>query len=102
MQRRSALPETDARNPSAWDCCEDGGRANPFSASILPEGRNNEKFLIILLILAVVTILVLRAAIVLIYGPNFGIYLKKPSPHGYVQQTVKFMDSQGIYSATDE
>lgn len=35
------------------------------------------------------------------YGPGFGIYISKPSPEKYVQQSVTFMDN-GIYAGTDE
>lgn len=61
-----------------------------------------KKIFKILAISAVIIILGLGLAFALIYGPNFGIYLKKPSPQEYVQQAVKFMDDQGIYSGTDE
>lgn len=56
----------------------------------------------ILLVSAVVIMLGLGLAFVLLYGPSFGIYLKKPSPQEYVQQAVKYMDNQGIYSDSDE
>lgn len=65
-------------------------------------GGKMKKIFKILLISAVVIMLGLGLAFTLIYGPNFGIYLKKPSPQEYVQQAVKFMDDQGIYSDTDE
>lgn len=55
-----------------------------------------------ILILLLVGVIGITVAFVLIYGPNFGIYLRKPSPQEYVQQAVKFMDNQGIYSDTDE
>lgn len=61
-----------------------------------------KKIFKILLILAAIIILGLGLAFLLIYGPNFGICLKKPSPQEYVGQAVKFMDNQGIYSAADE
>lgn len=56
----------------------------------------------IILILLLVIILGLGIAFLLIYGPNFGIYLKKPSPQKYVQQAVEYMDNLGIYSGSDE
>lgn len=61
-----------------------------------------KKAIKIILILAIVIIIGLGAAFVFIYGPNFGIYIKKPSAQEYVQQAVNFMDGQGIYSDTDE
>ena len=61
-----------------------------------------KKLLKALLILAILAILGLGLAFLLIYGPNFGIYLKKPSPQSYVEQAVKAMDSQGIYSDSTE
>lgn len=61
-----------------------------------------KKIIIKLAAAAVIIMLGLVLAFGFIYGPNFGIYLKKPSPQEYVQQAVKFMDSQGIYSDTDE
>ena len=38
----------------------------------------------ILIIAAILLVLVLGLAFVYIYGPNFGIYIKKPSPQEYV------------------
>lgn len=61
-----------------------------------------KKAIKIILISVLLIVIGLGAAFVFLYGPNFGIYIKKPSAQEYVQQAVKFMDSQGIYSETDE
>lgn len=52
-------------------------------------------FLIIAAILAAVAALVLR------YGPSFGIYLIPPTPEEYVRQALSFAD-QGIYARGEE
>ena len=61
-----------------------------------------KKILKILIIALILLVLVLGLAFVYIYGPSFGIYIKKPSPQEYVEKAVQFMDSQGIYSDSDE
>lgn len=61
-----------------------------------------KKLLKALLTIVLLLVLCLVFAFVLLYGPNFGIYLKKPDPQQYVQQAVKYMDTQGIYSDTGE
>ena len=61
-----------------------------------------KKIFKIILIFSAIVILGFSAAFVLIYGPSFGIYLKKPSPQEYVSQAVKYMDNLGIYSSSDE
>ena len=52
-------------------------------------------FLIIAAILAAVAALVLR------YGPSFGIYLIPPTPEKYVRQALSFAD-RGIYAGGGE
>lgn len=61
-----------------------------------------KKTLIRLLITAAIIIFAAVLAFLFIYGPNFGIYLKKPDAQEYVRQAVKFMDAQGIYSETEK
>lgn len=61
-----------------------------------------KKAIKIIIISAVLITLGLGIAFLLIYGPSFGIYLKKPSPQEYVQQAVKDMDNLGIYSDSDK
>lgn len=36
------------------------------------------------------------------YGPNFGIYISKPTPEEYVRQVVQMIDTQAIYADTEE
>lgn len=61
-----------------------------------------KKIIKTVLILALVLIIGVGTFFVLNYGSNFGIYLRKPTPQEYVQQAIKFMDSQGIYSGEAE
>ena len=37
----------------------------------------------------------------LLYGPNFGIYLRKPSPQAYGELALAFMEN-GYYSSAEE
>lgn len=61
-----------------------------------------KKALKILAIVIVAAVLLLGGAFVALYGENFGIYLKKPTPQAYVEKAVGIMGSQGIYADTDE
>ena len=59
-----------------------------------------KKILIISAVLLTVVLAVLFFFL-LIYGPNFGIYLQKPSPQDYGERALAFMDN-GYYSSTEE
>ena len=59
-----------------------------------------KKFLILLAALLAV-VLALLLAFLLLYGPNFGIYLRKPSPQAYGERALAFMEN-GYYSFTEE
>ena len=49
------------------------------------------------LFLIIAAILAAAAALVLRYGPSFGIYLIPPTPEKYVRQALSFAD-RGIYA----
>lgn len=61
-----------------------------------------KKAVIIIITVIIVITLGLGFTFVYLYGPNFGVYLKKPDTLQYVEQALKFMDSQGIYSGSEE
>ena len=46
-------------------------------------------------------VLALLLAFLLLYGPNFGIYLRKPSPQSYGERALTFMEN-GYYSSAEE
>jgi hypothetical protein len=56
------------------------------------------------LILPALLLAVVLAAIIaflLLYGPTFGIYLRRPSPQAYGERALAFMEN-GYYSFTEE
>ena len=59
-----------------------------------------KKFLILLAALLAVVLAVLFAFL-LLYGPNFGVYLRKPSPQSYGERALAFMEN-GYYSSAEE
>ena len=59
-----------------------------------------KKFLILLAALLAVVLAVLFAFL-LLYGPNFGVYLRKPSPQAYGERALAFMEN-GYYSSAEE
>ena len=59
-----------------------------------------KKFLILLAALLAL-VLALLLAFLLLYGPNFGIYLRKPSPQAYGERALAFMEN-GYYSSAEE
>ena len=50
---------------------------------------------------AVLLALAVLFAFLLLYGPNFGIYLRKPSAQSYGERALAFMEN-GYYSAAEE
>ena len=46
-------------------------------------------------------VLALLLAFLLLYGPNFGIYLRKPSPQAYGERALAFMENGYYYSAEE-
>ena len=46
-------------------------------------------------------VLALLLAFLLLYGPNFGVYLRKPSPQAYGERALAFMEN-GYYSSAEE
>ena len=46
-------------------------------------------------------VMVLLFAFLLLYGPNFGVYLRKPSPQAYGDRALAFMEN-GYYSSAEE
>ena len=56
------------------------------------------------LILSAILLAVVLAVLfffLLLYGPNFGIYLRKPSPQAYGERALAFMEN-GYYSSAEE
>jgi len=46
-------------------------------------------------------VLAVLFAFLLLYGPNFGVYLRKPSPQAYGERALAFMEN-GYYSSAEE
>ena len=57
-----------------------------------------KKKMLILAAILLVFVMAVLFAFLLLYGPNFGIYLRKPSPQAYGERALAFMDN-GYYSS---
>ena len=60
-----------------------------------------KKRILILSAVLLAAVLAVLFAFLLLYGPSFGIYLRKPSPQDYGERALAFMEN-GYYSSTEE
>ena len=60
-----------------------------------------KKKILILLAALLAVVLAVLFAFLLLYGPNFGVYLRKPSPQAYGERALAFMEN-GYYSSAEE
>jgi len=60
------------------------------------------RIIIRIVVIAIILLILAVLGILLRYGQNFGIYLKKPTVQEYVENAVSVIDSQAIYADTDE
>ena len=59
-----------------------------------------KKILLLIVILFAALVLAAGTVFLIVYGPNFGIWLRKPTPQAYGERALAFMDN-GYYSSAE-